>query len=87
MATPENQNESGVGIVVAPIERYEQLCSEERSFGVEVERAILHIDELSQKEVTHAEAELETCRMECAAMRKRMQGACEGECPFNHAPY
>lgn len=87
MATLENQKDAGVGIVVAHIERYEQLCSEERSFGVEVERAILHIDELSQREVTRAEAELEKSRMECEAMRKRMQGAREGECPFNHTRY
>lgn len=80
----ETPRESDIGIVVANIERFERLCSEERSFGLEVESAIQDMDRLVQRDVAHAEAELETCRMECEALRNRLQRAREGESPFYH---
>jgi len=80
----ENLKESDIAIVVAQVERFERLCSEERSFGVEVETAIQDIDELARRDVTHAEAELEVCRMECEPLRNRLQRAREGRCPFYH---
>ena len=78
----ENLKGSDVGLLAVHVQRFEQLCSKERSFGVEVERAIQDIDELAQRDVTHAEAELEACRTECEAFRNRLQRACEGESAF-----
>ena len=72
----EISKESDVGIIVA---KFERLCAEERSFGVEVERTIHNIDELTQKDVTHAEAELAAWRIECDRLRDRLQRALEGE--------
>ena len=81
METLENPNGSDIGVVAADVERFERLCSEERSFGVKVERTIKDIEGLAQKEVMHAEAELEACRVECEALRDRLQRARKGECP------
>ena len=83
MDTLKNTKESGAGIS-SQVERFERLCSEERSLGVEVKKAIQNIDELTQRDVTNAEAELEACRIECDAFRDRLQRAREGECPFYH---
>ena len=78
MYTLENSKESEVGIIVAEFER---LCAEERSCGVEVERTIHNIDELTQRDVMHAEAELGAWRIECNGLRYRLQRALEGEYP------
>ena len=81
MHTLENPNGSNVGVMIADFER---LCSEERSFAVEVERTIQDIDKLAQRDVTRAEAELGAWGMECEAFRDRLQRAREGEYPFYH---
>ena len=78
MHTLENPNGSNVGVMITDFER---LCSEERSFGVEVERTIHHIDELAQRDVTRAEAELGAWGMQCEAFRDRLQSARESEYP------
>ena len=78
MYTLENSKESDVGIIVAEFER---LCAEEQSFGVEVERTIHKIDELTQRDVTHAEAELGAWRIERDGLRDRLQRALEREYP------
>jgi hypothetical protein len=75
--------------MAAEVRRFERFCSEERSFGVEVERVIQEIDELAQEGVEHAEAELEVCQTECGIMRDRMRKAREGEYPIcytSHQP-
>ena len=58
-----------------------RLSSEERSFEVKVERAIQEIDDLGSKDTLDAEAELEECQTECAAVRDHLQKAREGRCP------
>ena len=78
MHTLENPNKVDIGVMVTDFER---LCAEEQSFGVEVERTIHKIDELTQRDVMRAEADLEACRAECDALRDRLQRALKGKCP------
>ena len=54
----------------------------EESFGVKIEKSIQEIDNLAQRDVTYAEAKLEACQMECAALRDRLQKAREGQRPY-----
>ena len=82
MDTQAKLEESYVGIMAAEVERFEQLCLEERSFGVKIEEAIQEIEELAQRDVTYAEAKLVACQIECADVRYRLQKAREGRCPF-----
>ena len=82
MDTQEKLEESYVGIMAAEVERFERLCLEERSFGVKIEKAIQEMDNLAQRDVMYAEAKLEACLVECAALRDRLQKAREGQCPF-----
>ena len=79
MHTLENPNNAAIGVMVADFER---LCSEEQSFGVEVERTIHKIDGLTQRDIMRAEADLGACRAECDALRNRLQRALKGKCPF-----
>ena len=79
MHTLENPNEADIGVMVADFER---LCSEEQSFGVEVERTIHKIDELTQRDVMRAEVDLDAWRTECDALRDRLQRALKGKCPY-----
>jgi len=72
------------GIMAAEVERFEQLCSEERSFATKVEQAIQEVDRLAQRDVMYAEAKLKACQMEGATLRDRLQKAREGECPCYH---
>ena len=78
MHTLETPNKADIRVMVADFER---LCSEEQSFGVEVERTIHKIDELTQRDVMRAEADLGACRAECDALRDRLQRALKGKCP------
>ena len=82
MDTQVKLEESYVGIMAAEVERFERLCLEERSYGVKTEKVIQEIDNLAQSDVTYAEAKLEACQVECAALRDRLQKAREGQCPF-----
>jgi hypothetical protein len=76
--------ESCVGVITTEVERFERLCSEERSFGIEIEKTIQKIDEIAQKDLAYAEAELEQYQLECVALKERLQKAREGEYPDYH---
>jgi hypothetical protein len=84
MDTQAKPEELHVGAMAAEVERFERLCSEERSFAVEIEKAIQEVDRLAQRDVLYAEAKLEACQMECATLRDRLQKAREGKYPFYH---
>ena len=70
--------------IIALAEISSQPSSEERTFEVKVKRAIKEMDDIASKVITDAEAELEECQMECAAVRDRLQKAREGKCPLCH---